>query len=195
MAAQRRRIGLLRLYAKNRRLNPNLLPSSQFSFHSAPISITSQPESAPSKNRLQKRLCHDFLYVCAEEKTKKTNRCAAQPFADPHSSDVNSRDGRRSSQNLLQPLFLRRAQRHRELNIVLDDEIAALARLLGDWHAQPRVGIRATRLRGARLVNVELLAVYRCDSSLPACQGLLQVEIDGVDYVVAVADEERVWFL
>jgi hypothetical protein len=79
--------------------------------------------------------------------------------------------------------------------MVLDDEVAALALFLGDGHAQAGVRVGRARLRGPGLVDVEVLAVDGGDGALPACEGLFQLEVDRVDYVVAVAGEEGVWFL
>lgn len=79
--------------------------------------------------------------------------------------------------------------------MVLDDEIPALAGLFGDGHAEARVDVGGAGLRGASLVEGQALVVDGGHGARPARQGLLEFEVDRVHDVVAVAREERVWFL
>jgi hypothetical protein len=100
-----------------------------------------------------------------------------------------------SSQNLSQLGLLDRCQGRGELDVVLEDEVAPRARLLGDGHAEARERLGAAGLRRAGLVEVELLAVDCRYRPLPARQGLLEIEVDAVDEVVALADVEGVLLL
>lgn len=78
-------------------------------------------------------------------------------------------------QNLPQLRLLLCRQCRRELDIVLNNEVAALTGLLGDRHAESRVRLSATRLCRPGLVDVQVLAVDRSHSALPACQRLFQI--------------------
>lgn len=100
-----------------------------------------------------------------------------------------------SLENLPQFLLLAPSQRCWELNIVLNNEVAPLAWLLGNGHAQRGIRVRAARLGRSRLLDVELLAINGGDSSFPASQGLLEVEVDKVDNVVTFPDIQWVLFL
>lgn len=100
-----------------------------------------------------------------------------------------------ASEYLPQRRLLRRRERRREADHVPHHEVAPLAGLLGDGHAQPGEPVLAAGLRGAALLDGQLLAVDGGDAALPAREGLLEVEVHLVDEVVVDALEEGVWFL
>lgn len=82
-----------------------------------------------------------------------------------------------------------------ELDVVLDNKVTPLARLLGDWHSEARVGITGAWLRRPCLVDLQLLSVNGCDCALPACQGLLELQVDIVDDIITLASVECMFFL
>jgi len=92
-------------------------------------------------------------------------------------------------------LLLRGRQGRGELDLVLDDEVAPLARLLGDGHPQPREPVLAPGLRRDGLSDRDILAVDGRDGAIPAAQRLLEIEFDRVDDIVALADVQRMGFL
>lgn len=101
----------------------------------------------------------------------------------------------RRSQNLAELLLLRRRQRNGELDVVLDDEVAALPGLLRDGHAERRIYVGAAGLRGARFLKRDVLAVNSSDCAFPSGQGFLEVQVDGLNEIVTVARVQRMWFL
>lgn len=98
-------------------------------------------------------------------------------------------------QNLPKFLLLLGGQARREVDFVLDDEVAALAFLLGDGHAEAGISVFAAWLRRAGFVEVDLLAVDGRDGSPPTREGFLQIQSDGVNEVVILALEKRMRFL
>ena len=92
-------------------------------------------------------------------------------------------------------LLLRGRQGRGELDLVLDDEVAPLARLLGDGHPQSRESVLAPGLRRDGLSDRDVLAVDGGDGAIPAAQSLLEIELDRVDDIVALADVQRMGFL
>ena len=91
--------------------------------------------------------------------------------------------------------LLRRRKRRREVDHIPHHEVPPLSRLLGDGHAQPGKPVLAAGLRGASLLNGQLLAVDGGDAAHPAREGLLEVQVHLVNEVVVDALEEGVWFL
>lgn len=98
-------------------------------------------------------------------------------------------------EDLFELLLLVGRQGGREFDVVLNNEIAALAGRLGDGEALVGVDVLGTGLRGAAFLERNLLAVHGADRSLPAGQGLFEIEVNLHDDVVAVAGVERVWLL
>ena len=77
------------------------------------------------------------------------------------------------SQNLSQLSLLIRAQARREVHIILDDEVASLAGLLGR-HPKIRIWVLRTRLCWTCFLEIDILTIYRLYCSFPACESLFE---------------------
>ena len=99
------------------------------------------------------------------------------------------------SQYVLQYLLLVCSQAGRELDLHGDDEVASFVWLLALRHSQPRETFRPCRLRRARPVDLDLLAIDGLDRSRPAGECFFEVDVYGVGQVIAFTFEERVIFL
>lgn len=113
----------------------------------------------------------------------------------PESSCLQTLANAGNLQNLAQLLLLGRGETRWEVDLVSDDKVSTLPRLLGNGHTESWESLLATRLCRAALVQVDLLAIDCGHSSLPASEGLLEVQSDGVDNVVVFALVERMFFL
>ena len=118
------------------------------------------------------------------------------PTPPPTPQKTHNKNAHPSSsplQNLLQLLLLLPRQGPGELDIIPDDKVAPPPSLL----RHPQIGVRvvAARLRGAALVDDEVLAIDGGDGAFPARQRLFEVELEGEDDVVAFAGKEGVLFL
>ena len=100
-----------------------------------------------------------------------------------------------ASQNLAELLLLCRREAVREVDLVSDDKVTSLARLLRDGHAKTGIPLFSPGLGRTGFVQVQLLALDGCDGPLPTRQSLLEVESDGMYNVVVLALEEWVLFL
>ena len=99
----------------------------------------------------------------------------------------------RRSQNILELPLLLGSQGSGELDVVGDDEVPSLVRLLAERHAQVGIAIRAAGLRGAGFVDVDLLAVDGGHCASPARESFLQLEVQLQADIVSVAGED--WML
>ena len=106
---------------------------------------------------------------------------------------LNNQESR--SQDIAQDLFLFGGQTGGELDIDSYDEITAVARLLGDYHAQAGEAFLVAGLCWTGLADADRFAVNCAHDTFPACQGFLKCECHFCDEVVANTFEIGVWEL
>lgn len=96
-------------------------------------------------------------------------------------------------QNLLQLTPLLLSKRRRELYAIPNNKVSSSTTLLR--HAKFRIRVLRSGLCWPSLINDKVLAIYGCDCTFPSSQRLFELEVDGLNDVVALACEEWVFFL
>jgi len=86
-------------------------------------------------------------------------------------------------------------KRNWELDVDANDEVSSLVWFLAAWHAEIWESFFPGWLCRTAMTNRNLFAVDGLNCAIPAGQCFLQAQVYGMSNVVAIALEERMWFL
>jgi hypothetical protein len=102
---------------------------------------------------------------------------------------------RSKSEDVLELTLLLGSKGGRELDVDANYKVSTLAGLLALGHSQAREFLLPCWSSWSSVSDRNLLSFDGLDGSVPANQSFLQIDFNSVSDVVAVALEERVWFL
>lgn len=86
-------------------------------------------------------------------------------------------------------------ERFRKLDAHADDEVAALVWLLALGHAEAGEALCEVGAGRSAAAHGDLLSIDGLDGSVPACEGLLEVELNDMLDIVTFAGKEGMSFL